>query len=71
MDGRLEAIAQIQNAHQDVSAPGSDDDTFLTFGLNYRLSREMTLQGMYRHDLQRIKNTENDNVVALQLYTYF
>ncbi len=71
MDGRLEAIAQIQNAHQNIAAPGSDDYTFLTFGLNYRLSREMTLQSMYRHDLQRIKNTENDNVVALQLYTYF
>jgi len=71
MDGRLEAIAQIQNAHQDIAAPGSHDDTFLTFGLNYRLSREMTLQSMYRHDLQRIKNTENDNVVALQLYMYF
>ena len=71
MDGRLEALAQIQNAHQDITAPGSDDDTLLTFGLNYRLFREMTLQGMYNHDLQRIKNIENSRGVALRLYMYF
>ncbi|NIA02560.1 MAG: hypothetical protein GWP15_04190 [Nitrospirae bacterium] len=71
MDGRLEAIVQIQNSHQDLTATGSDDDTFLTLGLNYRLSREMTLQTMYRHDFQRIKKTKNDNILGFQLYTYF
>ena len=71
MDGRLEAIAQIQNSHQDITASGSDDDTFLTFGFNYRLSREITLQVMYQRDFQRIKNTENDDVIAAQLYIYF
>lgn len=71
MDGRLEAIAQIQNSHQDITAAGSDDDTFLTLGLNYRLTREITLQTMYRHDFQRIKNTKNDDVIGCQLYIYF
>lgn len=70
-DGRLEAIVQVQNSHQEITASGSDDDTFLTFGLNYRLSREVTLQIMYRRDLQRIKNTENDDIIACQLYIYY
>ncbi|HEW79346.1 MAG TPA: hypothetical protein ENH34_05210 [Phycisphaerales bacterium] len=71
MDGRLEAIAQVQAAYQDITASGSNNDTFLVLGLNYRLSREVTVQTMYRHDLQRLKDTENDNVIGLQLYCYF
>ena len=71
MDGRLEAVAQVQTAYQDITASGSNNDTFLVLGLNYRVSREVTVQTMYRHDLQRLKDTENDNVIGLQLYCYF
>lgn len=71
MEGRLEAVVQLQSTYQDITASGGDNDTFLTLGLNYKISNEVTLQATYRHDFQRLKNTENEDIIALQLYCYF
>jgi len=71
MDDKLEAVAQVQSAYQDIPAAGGDNDTFLTLGLNYMISYAVNLQASFRHDLQRLKNTENENIVGLRLYCYF
>ncbi|HDZ77201.1 MAG TPA: hypothetical protein ENH41_03865 [Candidatus Omnitrophica bacterium] len=71
MDERLEAVFQVQSAYQDITASGGDNDTFMLLGLNYRISKEVTIQSTYRHDLQRLKNTENEDIVAMQVYCYF
>lgn len=64
-DGRLEGIAQIQKAYQEITASGSNNDIFMTLGLNYRLSHEITLRTIYKHDFQHLKDTENDDVIAV------
>jgi len=71
MDNRVEAVAQIQSAYQDITASGGDNDTFILVGLNYRITNEVTLQTTYRHDFERLKNTENEDMIALRLYCYF
>jgi len=71
MEDRLEAVAQVQSAYQGIPAAGGNNDTFLTLGLNYKISPGVTLQTTYRHDFQRLKNTANEDSVALRLYCYF
>ena len=71
MEDRLEAAVQVQGAYQDITASGGDNDTFMLLGVNYKISKELTIQSTYRHDFQRLKNTENEDIIALQLYCYF
>ena len=71
MDERLEMILQVQSAYQDINTSGGDNDTFSTLGLNYKISNAVTLQFTYRHDFQRLKNTKDEDIIALQLYCYF
>ncbi|MGR3293953.1 MAG: hypothetical protein ACUZ9M_08085 [Candidatus Scalindua sp.] len=71
MDERLEVILQVQSAYQDINASGGDNDTFSTLGLNYKISNAVTFQSTYRHDFQRLKNTKNEDIIAMQFYCYF
>jgi hypothetical protein len=71
MDERLEMILQIQSAYQDINTSGGDNDTFLILSSNYKISNAVTLQFTYRHDFQRLKNTKDEDIIALQLYCYF
>jgi hypothetical protein len=71
MDERLEMILQVQSAYQDINTSGGDNDTFSTLGLNYKISNDVTLQFTYRHDFQRLKNTKDDDIIAMQFYCYF
>ena len=67
----METLLQVQNAYQDIDTSGGDNDTFLILGSNYKISHAVTLQFTYRHDFQRLKNTENEDIIAMQLYCYF
>ncbi|ODS34801.1 MAG: hypothetical protein SCARUB_00061 [Candidatus Scalindua rubra] len=71
MDERMETILQVQSAYQDINTSGGDNDTFLRLGLNYKISNAVTLQFTYRHDFQRLKNTKDEDIIALQLYCFF
>lgn len=71
MDERLEATVQIQSSYQDISGSGGDNDSFMLLGLSYRITKEVTLQSAYRHDLERLQNTNDENVVAIQAYCNF
>lgn len=71
MDERLEEVVQIQSAYQDINTSGGNNDTLLKLGLNYKISNEVTLQFTYRHDFQRLKNTKDEDLIAIQLYCYF
>lgn len=71
MDERLEMILQVQSAYQDINTSGGDNDTFSTLGLNYKISNAVTLQFTYRHDFQRLKDTKDDDIIAMQIYCYF
>ena len=71
MDERLETILQVQSAYQDINTSGGDNDTFSTLGINYKISNAITLQFTYKHDFQRLKNTKDDDIIAMQFYCYF
>lgn len=71
MDERLETLLQVQNAYQDINASGGDNDTFLILGSNYKISHAVTFQFTYRHDFQRLKNTKDEDIIAMQFYCYF
>ncbi len=71
MDERLETLLQVQNAYQDINTSGGDNDTFLILGSNYKITNEVTLQFTYRHDFQRLKNTKDEDTIAMQFYCYF
>lgn len=71
MDERLETILQVQRAYQDTKTSGGDNDTFLTLGLNYKISVAVTFRFTYRHDFERLNKTKDEDIIALQLYCYF
>tara|TARA_B100000315_G_scaffold24924_1_gene21598 strand:+ start:75 stop:1220 length:1146 start_codon:yes stop_codon:yes gene_type:complete len=68
---RLETILQVQGAYQDITASGSDNDTFSTLGMNYKITNEVTFRFTYRHDFERLKDTKDEDIIAVQLYCFF
>lgn len=70
-DQKMEAIAQFQYAYQDITASGGKDDIFGVLGFNYKFSPYVTLQTTYRHDFSRLKKTDEDEFVSVQLYCYW
>jgi len=68
---KLLAITQFQYAYQDISDDGSKKDDSILFGINYKLSSYITLMTSFRHDIERLKYTRNENTIWVQLYFYW
>lgn len=68
---KMQLITQFQYAYQDIIASGGKDDIFTVLGFNYKFSPYVTLQTTYRHDFSRLQKTDEDEVIAVQLYCYW